>query len=284
MKLAVLGDIHSNFVALQTVVQHLEQWQPDRVVVAGDMVNRGPRPLECLQFVQRKQKSDGWLVVRGNHEDYVMAYDDPQTPRSGPEFEIFQTAYWTYQQLNGHVTDLKAMPFQVDLSAPDGSDIRVVHASMRNNRDGIFPKTTHDQIRDKIEAPGQSVPKLFCTAHTHCPLTRLVDGTLVVNVGAVGLPFDGDLRAAYAQLTWRRGEWQVDIIRLDYDRAQAEQDFYDSGYLANGGPLIELVLDEFHAARPNLYQWTLQYHQQIVAGDITLEQSVHNYLSERKYV
>jgi predicted phosphodiesterase len=148
MKLAVLGDIHGNFVALQTVARHIEQWQPDIVVVAGDTVNRGPRPLECLQFVQNKQKSDGWLVIRGNHEDYVITYNNPETPRSGPEFEIFQTAYWTYQQLNGNVADLQAMPFQVDLTAPDGSDIRVVHASMRSNRDGIFPKTTDDQIRN----------------------------------------------------------------------------------------------------------------------------------------
>jgi hypothetical protein len=144
-----------------------------------------------------------------------------------------------------------------------------------------FPKTTDDQIRNKMQAAGQPVPKLFCTAHTHYPLIRSVDDTLVVNVGAAGLPFDGDPRAAYAQLTWLKGQWKARIIRLDYDRPQAEQDFYNSGYLANGGPLIKLILDELHTARPNLYQWTLQYHNLIMAGEITLEQSVSNYLSEK---
>ena len=48
MKIAVLADIHGNLPALEAVAAHVEAWQPDRVIVAGDLVNRGPRPLECL--------------------------------------------------------------------------------------------------------------------------------------------------------------------------------------------------------------------------------------------
>jgi predicted phosphodiesterase len=51
MKLAVLADVHANWQALQAVAADLERWQPDRVVVAGDVINRGPRPLECAKFV-----------------------------------------------------------------------------------------------------------------------------------------------------------------------------------------------------------------------------------------
>ena len=72
MKLAVLADIHANLPALHSVASHIEAWQPDGVVLAGDVVNRGPRPLECLRFVQEKQRAAGWGVVRGNHEEYVM--------------------------------------------------------------------------------------------------------------------------------------------------------------------------------------------------------------------
>ena len=89
MKLAVLADIHGNFPALQAVTAHLEQWQPDRVVVAGDIVNRGPRSLDCLRFVQHKQDTQGWITVRGNHEDYVVSQAQPDTPRSGPALKYF---------------------------------------------------------------------------------------------------------------------------------------------------------------------------------------------------
>ncbi|NTU66001.1 MAG: metallophosphoesterase, partial [Chloroflexi bacterium] len=70
MKLAVLADIHSNWRALQAVADHIEQWQPDRVVVAGDVINRGPRPVECADFILAR----GWAWVRGNHEEYVLSH------------------------------------------------------------------------------------------------------------------------------------------------------------------------------------------------------------------
>ncbi|RME96734.1 MAG: metallophosphoesterase, partial [Chloroflexi bacterium] len=225
MKIAVLADIHANFEALQTVAGHVERWQPDYVAVAGDVVNRGPRSPECLRFVQHKQHADGWQVVRGNHEDYVIQWDSPDAATSGPKFEIFKLAYWTFEQLNGNVDALRAMPFQLSLPAPDGSEFRVVHASMINNRTGIFPFTTDEKLRQKITAPNQPPPAVLAVGHTHIPLVRHIDGTLVVNAGSVGLPFDGDTRAAYAQLTWRQGRWAAKIIRLDYDRDRAEQDY-----------------------------------------------------------
>ncbi|NJM39988.1 MAG: metallophosphoesterase, partial [Anaerolineae bacterium] len=77
MKLAILADIHANSVALQEVVAHIDRWKPELVIVAGDIVNRGPRPAECLALVQQRRQTDGWLVVRGNHEDYVVGQSKP---------------------------------------------------------------------------------------------------------------------------------------------------------------------------------------------------------------
>lgn len=282
MKLAVLGDIHGNLVALQRVAAHLEQWQPDVVVVAGDVVNRGPRPLECLQFVQKKEQTAKWRVVRGNHEDYVIGFAQPNNRCNGPAFEVFRSTYWTYCQLKQDVSALEAMPFQISLTAPDGTEIWVVHASVHHNRDGVFPLTTDAQLRQKIRLPQHAPPALFCTAHTHCPLVRSIDQTLVVNAGAVGLPFDGDRRTGYAQLTWHKGQWQAEIIRLDYDRRQAERDFFETGFMAGGGPLTQLILDEFYIARPHLYQWTQQYETLALAGKITVEEAVTTYLAERR--
>lgn len=276
MKLAVLADIHGNYVALQAVAAHIEAWRPDLVIVGGDVVNRGPRPLACLDFVLEKQQTAGWRLVRGNHEDYVIVHNKPGAPRSGPLFDIHKTAYWTYGQLGGDVSALETMPFQQSDFTPDGGEVRVVHASMRGTRDGIFPKTTDDDLRRKIAPP----PRLICVGHTHWPLIRTIDETLVVNVGSAGLPFDGDPRVSYAQLTWQQGQWQAEIIRLDYDRTQAERDFFDTGFMADSGPLAPLILNELRTARPRLYRWTVEYEAMILAEDITAETAVERFLGD----
>ena len=275
MKVAVLADIHGNLPALQTVDAHIERWGPDMVVVAGDVVNRGPpRPLECLNYVLEKQRSDGWLFVRGNHEDYVIKQAQPDLPHSGPNFEIGRAAYWTYLRLNGNVTDLESMPFSVSFSASDRREVRTVHASMSGNRAGIYPETTDDDLRLLIAPP----PALLCVGHTHRPLIRSLDQTLVVNVGSVGMPFDGDHRAAYAQLKWRDGGWQVTIVRLPYDQAQAERDFHETGFLDEAGDLVKIMLLEFRQARPLIHRWSRQYEESVLSGQISVAESVQRYL------
>lgn len=275
MKIAVLADIHGNLPALQTVVAHIDQWRPDEVVVAGDVVNRGPRPLECLQIVEEKKRRAGWLVVRGNHEDYVINHTRPNAPRSGPEFEIYRTSYWTLEQLDGQVGTLEDLPFQISLGAPDGGEIRTVHASMRNNRDGIFPDTTDEYLRQQIAPP----PAALCVGHTHQALTRFIDDTLVVNAGSVGMPFDGDNRAAYAQLTWRNNRLLAKIIRLEYDNDRMDRDFFDTGFAPDAGALTSLMLVEFRQARPYLHLWMRRYQEPLLSGEISIGNAVDEFIT-----
>jgi putative phosphoesterase len=273
MKLAVIADIHANLPALQAVTDHLEKWQPDLVVVAGDIVNRGPRPVECLRFVQDKRRTKEWQVVIGNHEEYVIHHSLPDSPRKGPRFQIYQTSYWTYRQFHGDVAALKAMPYHSTHSTSDGF-IHVTHASIRGTRDGIVARTSDDHVRKQIDPDAA----MFCVGHTHLPLIRQIDQTLVVNVGSVGLPFDGDPRAAYAQIEWTDQHWQARIIRLDYDRAQADRDFEETSFMQDSGAFAPLIRRELTTARSALMEWSLAFEETVMRGDITLEESVLRFL------
>jgi predicted phosphodiesterase len=275
MKIAVLSDVHANFLALEAVIRHLDGWRPDHIAVAGDIVNRGPSPIECLALVQEKVRLDDWRLVQGNHEEYVINQAVPDAPRSGPAFELLRHSFWTYQQLNGHMADLEKMPFLISIAGPDRREIRVVHASMRDNRDGIFPETTDQELRRKIEP----APAVLAVGHTHQPLVRQVDQTLVVNAGSVGAPFDGDRRASYAQLTWHDGRWQAEIIRVTYDLQRAEQAFFDSGYLDEAGPVARLMMAEFQKAKPHMYTWYCLYEEPILAGRMTVDAAVEEFLA-----
>lgn len=276
MKLAVLADIHANLPALRAVLGSIDAWQPDAVVVAGDIVNRGPRPAECLQLVTERQRTAGWLLLLGNHEEYVLHQAQPEAARSGPQFEIFRSSYWTYLRLNGQMATLEMLPFSQSLLAPDGSEARIVHASMRGTRDGVFTDTPDHVLRVQV---GRPHAPLLVVGHTHVPLVRRVDGTLVVNVGAVGMPFDGDPRASYGQLAWRRGGWQAEIVRVAYDRQQTEQDYVETGFLPEGGALARLMLQELRLARSQLFQWALDYEAPVLAGELSMDESVERHLA-----
>ncbi|MCA9962338.1 MAG: metallophosphoesterase [Anaerolineales bacterium] len=276
MKVAVISDIHGNLPALQAVTTHIEAWQPDMVVVDGDVVNRGPLSLDCLHFVQRKRIREGWHVVKGNHEDFLLNCARADAPTSGPEYELMRFAYWAYQQLDGEVSILRGLPDKFVYFAPDGSEFRVVHASMQGNRDGIYANTSDEELWKQI-AP---VPAVFVTAHTHRPMVRRFNDALIVNVGSVGAPFDGDGRASYGQFVWTRDGWEADIVRLDYDRAQTECDYAASGFLTGGGPLAQLMLVELRRAGGLVYRWATRYQDAVLAGEVSMEASVRELLQD----
>src|SRR5215213_11596502 len=273
-KLAVLSDIHGNFAALQAVADHIDRRRPDAIVVAGDIINRGPRSPECLRFILARAANKGWRIIRGNHEEYVLRVVREPDARPGVEGAVRENVGWTARQLGDQVAAIDSWPAQISLRAPDGGEVRVVHASMRYNRDNILIDTPDDILREQI-APA---PPLICVGHTHRPLIRTIDSTLVVNAGSAGLPFDGDLRASYAQLTWNTG-WQATIARVDYDRDQTKRDYHTTGFLRDSGPTAALIYDEFLTANPRLSRWIARYKHAVLAGEMTVAESVSDYLA-----
>jgi predicted phosphodiesterase len=275
MKIAILADIHSNLAALETVLDHIDCWRPDQILVAGDIINRGPQPRACLELILARAERECWPVIKGNHEDYVLSYLKGDWPTSGPTYEIQLHARWTFGKLDGLIDSLAAMPDE--WASPD-EQIRMVHASMLGNRNGIFPWSTNEELRKKI-APA---PAVFLAGHTHRPLVRTVEDTLIVNVGSVGQPFDRDHRAAYAQLTVMNGCWTADIIRLEYDRALTERLFHESGYLGESGDFARLKLAEFREARSLIPGWYDAYEALVTTGEMPMKESIDRYLREQE--
>lgn len=275
MKIAALADIHGNLRALNIVLEDLQAWNPDLVYVLGDTINRGPKSPDCLQVIQTRASQAGWQVIKGNHEEYVLNFTQPDTPLSGPEYEILQIVHWTYTRLTeNQISYNQALPLEIN-QKPDGEQsLRAVHASMQGIRAGIYPSMNPEQIREMI----QPAPDLILVGHTHQPLVKKVDQTLVVNAGSVGMPFDGDHRTGYARIKIQQGKIQAEIIRLQYDLEAAINDFFESGFMDQGGPMSRVVLTELKLARPQLSHWNQAYYQAVIQEEISLQNAVNNFL------
>ena len=275
MKIAALADIHGNYQALIAVIDHVERWKPDLVFVLGDIINRGPRSRDCLHLIQQKIESDSWQTIVGNHEQYVLRFDSPDTPRTGNQFELLRIIHWTYQSLSpGDIQSVKDLPLEIETQLPGNQIVKAVHASMGGIRVGIYPDSSQKEILNLI----QPDVNLFLVGHTHQPLVRTIGNTTVINAGSIGLPFDGDTRAGYAQITRESNQWTGKIIRMEYDQKAAFQDFYSTQFIPQGGPLAELVLTEMKIGWPQLSHWFRRYEQTVLDHKISTEDAVEQYL------
>ena len=161
------------------------------------------------------------------------------------------------------------------LAAPDGSEMDVFHASARGTQDGIYEMAPAGEIRQQI---GRA-PALVAVGHTHLPFIRQVDETLVVNCGSAGAPCDDDRRASYAQIEWRAGEWRARIVRVAYDLGQTDRDFRQSGFLALG-PMADLIYHEWRIAHQVVIPWLRQEKPRVLAGEVTMAESVRGFLQQ----
>lgn len=275
MKLAVLSDIHGNLPALEAVTEDLLRWQPDRVVINGDLINRGPNSLACLRLLQRVFADVE--LVRGNHEDFVLTCTASDYDQDHPAFELRRFAHWTHSQLGAAMTEVAQWHDHIDDMALAGGTLHITHASRRGKRDGISLRTSDDELPEKL---GER-RALFITSHTHKPLVRQFEETLIVNTGSVGSPSDHDARAAYGRFRFDGSRWSAEVMRLDYDHARAQRDFHTSGFLEEGGPLTRLMLEELRHARVFVGPWNERYLQAVQAGTIDVASAVRQFLTEQ---
>ncbi|MCG6861276.1 MAG: metallophosphatase family protein [Chromatiaceae bacterium] len=274
MKVAVFSDVQGNLPAMEVAVEHILNWKPDLVVMAGDLINRGPSSRACLDLFDPLRHERGWLPILGNHEAWVLRCGR-ERPLDALDADMRRFADLAFEQIAGVEEALLCWPDHMSFhaDAPD-SWVHVTHGSMAGNRVGISASVSDADLRDRLP---QDVA-LFVGAHTHKPLQRRHGNTEILNVGSVGSPFDGDVRASYGQLELRGGRWRTRILRLAYDRERTERDFEESGFVEQGGPLARIIFEEWRQARVLLAGWHHRYRDAVRRGDVTLERSVDDYL------
>jgi predicted phosphodiesterase len=271
MQIAVLADIHGNLPALEAVAAEIDRLDPDLVFVAGDFQNRGPNPREVTEFVAKS----GWTLLRGNHEDYVIRQSQNSRTPDILEHYNWLPARWTADLTGEFMESIKQLPIATTLIGPDKLSITIAHGSARSNNEGFFPTTTEAKAKEMI---GNDPPGLLCVGHSHLPFVRQVNATLLVNVGAVGFPFDGDRRASFGLITWDGHRWEVEIRRIEYAVEKVMQEFERVNFYQGAGPLSHLIRRELESARPHLTPFEYLFGNRLREGKLSIQKAVGAYM------
>ena len=203
--IALLYDIHGNLNALEAVLGDIEGMGADSFVLGGDYALFGPQPEETVARL-RALPAAQW--IRGNGERWTA--DAAQAPDN----PVIQGAIAACREALGDplVTELAALPEQLVLGTT-----RFCHGCPISDVRSFMPEPTDDEA-ELLDAVAE--PRLVF-GHTHLPFARRsASGVELVNPGSVGMPFDGDTRAAYALL---HDDGRIEHRRVAYDHAAAAQ-------------------------------------------------------------
>jgi predicted phosphodiesterase len=200
---AILYDIHGNLPALEAVLADAKRAGAERFLFGGDYALFGPWPAETVAALDAVPSAT-W--IRGN-VDRWCAFPD-QAGDDG----ILQRAIAACRSAlrEDVVARLGELAEQLVL---DG--IRYCHASPVSDLRSFLPEPGDQD--DELLAGASELRIVF--GHTHLQFRRTrPDGIELLNPGSVGMPLDGDQRAAYAVL---HDDGSIELRRTAYDHAHS---------------------------------------------------------------
>ena len=180
--LALVYDVHGNLPALEAVLADAASQGAERFLLGGDYALFGAWPVETVERLRALDAE--W--IRGNGERWCGEPDDaPDHARAAVDA--------CRELLGEELTDeLAALP---ESTAREG--ILFCHASPVSDVESFWPEPSPNES----ELMGGAGERRVVFGHNHLPFARGgPDGVELVNPGSVGMPFDGDQRAAYALL------------------------------------------------------------------------------------
>ena len=160
MRTIIIGDIHGCDQTFHTLLDKVKPSQEDRLILLGDLFDRGSESWEVFQTVQKLEESLGerFVLLKSNHEDYLLTEN----------LTFSQKMMWDRVGRRATIKSFKQHCARMEDSRPflqakcqlfwRGEDIQAVHAGIKVNpiEDNDLYTLVHDHdvvLQNKYSGP-----------------------------------------------------------------------------------------------------------------------------------
>lgn len=231
MRIAILSDIHSNFEALESVLNDIKNESIDDIFSLGDNIGYGADPEKVIQTIKKgKIKS-----VLGNHElaciqeDYLITFN-----KRAKKALLINKNLLSKESLE-YISNLP--PYIVS------HNCRFVHGLPPESTTKYITYQTKEQLAQVLE---ETPERISFVGHTHnisvyeyCneeikineikknKLNLDKNSSYIVNTGSVGQPRNNRIKAEY--IIWDSKENTIESRCLAYDNKKAANKIIKAG-------------------------------------------------------
>lgn len=224
MRLAFISDIHGNALALDAVLEDISRKQVDKIYVLGDICYRGPEPKRSLNIIRSLHTE----VIKGNADEWVIrGVQRGEVPDRA--LEMMNTERdWTVSQLEqADIEYLKTLPKELHVTM-SGVSFHLFHATPSSLFDIVLPNADDETIQSTMMTSAEA--DVYVYAHIHRPYIRYVNGKVIMNIGSVGLPFDGLNKASYGIVEIEEEGFRTSIERVNFDVEKVIEQYQKTKY------------------------------------------------------
>lgn len=216
MKLAVLSDIHGNYIALRKCLDYAKQENVDGFLFLGDYTGELPQPREVLECLYQLQQTYPCYIIRGNREGYLLEYRKNGETGWHKGNSSSGSLLYTYERMRPEDLDfLASLPEAQRIEFSGYPPITICHGS---------PERINEQLLVGSERTKEILKKepntyLIC-GHTHFQGEFRYEGKVLLNPGSAGLSQEAYGKAQFMILHGSECAWQWEFVCLEYDVEQ----------------------------------------------------------------
>jgi predicted phosphodiesterase len=214
-RIAVLGGVYNNSLALEAVLAGAKRQAVDAVYCLGDLGAFGPHPDRVFPLL----RDHGVLCIQGNYDNSVgNGLADCQCGYTDPRDNHFARISYDYTFRNTSPENrawMKELPMQRRVRL-GRYRLLMCHGSPRKMNEFLWESTTPTHFLEHLAAAHEA--DVILTTHTGIKWHRPLSGDRhFVNVGVLGRPEnDGRTNVWYAILE-ARPQFRVEFVPVEYD-------------------------------------------------------------------
>ncbi len=209
-QILIIGDIHSNYPALEAIEHHVRNYRFDGIINTGDITVYSTFPNETIKWFRSRKNS---ISILGNTDRRILRILNGKKLKKPGKREKQVMYFWTSKALLPENHEyLKRLPKKAFCTVGN-IRIGIFHGTLDNENETLFPDSPEKRFRQLAEG---SPCQIQIMGHSHIPYHKIIDNIHFINPGSAGRMFDSDPRASFAILKISLQRISVEHFRIPY--------------------------------------------------------------------
>jgi len=297
VKIALLSDIHANFLALEAVLEAVRAHGVETIWFLGDITDRGPNPVETTRWLQEEiHRNPDFRWVMGNHDAMLANLPtEKEWRRINPIHRADNARHRRMLEAHPEAWAFVSQEFSPERLSPrphtvDSALFMMVHGGLVDPagyyrylypwwEPPLYIQVEFDELKRRTDKEDVAIKAIVC-GHTHVQTLiaggsnqeqtirpvqvrlgeqypLLSENLWLINPGSVGQPRDLDRRAAYAILETGKTGHFVTFYRQEYDWRETARQLVQQG----ADSLYVEILRDATPDRDTPATWLEEYKQ-----------------------
>ncbi|SHH45778.1 metallophosphoesterase family protein [Clostridium intestinale] len=213
MDIAVLSDVHGNYIALERCLEYALSRNINTFFFLGDYVGELAYPERTMKILYDFNEKYKCYFIKGNKEDYWLKYRADGEKGWEDKNSASGSLLYTYQSLTSKDLNFFAQLQPVkEITIDDMTAITICHGSpYKINEKMLLDDNKTIEIMNRVKT------SIILCGHSHIQCKIVHNDKCVLNPGAVGVPLFSEGKTQFLILHGNGEEWSEEFISLEYD-------------------------------------------------------------------